>query len=138
MDLNREARHQVRVEVLLPVAYRRSAMQTPTQSITKNLSLGGLQFLAQERLTTGTTLLMELELPDKGPPLSMETIVTWQATRAYPGPNGEPFTATGVSFFGLGGPEEARLRAFIQTQLYKQMEVTMAELIERMRKPEPA
>lgn len=116
-----EKRIFLRLNMKVNIRYRRitsldSAKQgiSPEQlSTTKNLSAGGLLFVASEAIPLGSILELKIELPDGKPSIEcLSRVVRVSEIEA------EKRYDTGVCFLDLGGADRARLNKFVEEESF--------------------
>ena len=122
----------MRVDAIIPTTYR---LETPGGSIgrtvTRNLSLGGVQVFLPERLPVGTSVRLTLQLPQVGE-ISPHGKVAWQGRRFYTVEEGRRVVSTGIQFETLTSLIEDRLSTFIDRSLWRDRTSAMSTILQRL------
>ncbi len=79
LERTEEQRRFKRVDSNLPVQYKnlRKAGETPTGSLTRNLSQGGVCFKSNEFISLACRLVVEISLPTVSKPIKAISKVAW-------------------------------------------------------------
>jgi c-di-GMP-binding flagellar brake protein YcgR len=115
-----ERRKTVRVNCELDVKYNLlpSKEGANLKSVSKDISEGGLKLIVDEKMTPGSTLELELSLPNHKSPLKVKGRVAWQ--REIPGDikkTGIRCFATGIEFIRVARSDRRGITDFINNQL---------------------
>src|SRR3990167_1388810 len=72
-----ERREFLRVAAYFPLRYRRPPDEPPTSVQMQDWSGGGIGLLLKEPFVAGTKLLLEIDLRDRGPWVSLDAEIVW-------------------------------------------------------------
>jgi len=103
-----ERRRYVRIDLCIEVSYKLACQGKKTlKSNTRNVSTGGMCFLAGDRFSTGTILDLTFRLPNKDRKrIDCKAKVIWQSKE------GEGYL-TGIEFIDLDLNKQMMIRTFI-------------------------
>ena len=101
-----ERRTYRRSAAYFPLRYRRAADEGPATAELRDLSGGGMGLTLKEPFAVGTKLLLEMDLLDRGPWVTMVGEITWSepAVRGRDSAVREPI-ATGVKFVRINAAD---------------------------------
>lgn len=121
-DSGKERREQVRINTEVDVFYEvASGRKTQKRtSISKNISLGGINLALNEKLLPGTDLSLQLNLPQGAKPIFVQGKIAWvkEIPERLPGQEKEErFFATGIKFAQMSPRDEGLLRSFIDQHI---------------------
>jgi len=111
--MDAEKRRFVRTNLRLTTVYRILETGRTQRALTRDISGGGLRFVAEEELAPGTQLALEVKLPDQDAPIQCRADVVWsQVTNPDRKSYEDPIVETGVRFVQIGQKEQALLIQF--------------------------
>lgn len=116
----KERRKTIRINTALDVSYETVSGDTGKRrtSITRDISLGGINLALGEKFLPGTSLSLQLNLPNSSKPILTQGEIVWvkeisgRFTR-----EGPRSFATGIKFTRLSPENEAMLREFIKQKI---------------------
>lgn len=109
-----ERRAVQRLTVYRPVRIHRYASQRLVETLTKDMSLGGLRCLSQDPIPVASELTVDLVLSDRDEPLHITGRAIWFQTI----PNSDQFEV-GIAFDELSAQNKRRLSTYISQRSSK-------------------
>lgn len=110
-----ENRKFVRIEWPVVIKYKTiEEPRTQDQIVGKDISEGGARFIVYERLTKGTKLDFQLEVPFDPMPISAKGEVSW--IKKIGDENSKTFEV-GVIFKGVSQNDQKRLKMYIENEI---------------------
>lgn len=112
-----ERRRAVRLEIPLPVKYTAIPPHNHnSQSVTRNISKGGIQMLIYEKLNVGDIINLELKLDNKSEPITGQGQIVWlQDAPSESAKEGKRVFISGIKFIDLNSKNEQKVSDFIYT-----------------------
>jgi c-di-GMP-binding flagellar brake protein YcgR len=110
-----ENRKFVRIEWPVVIKYKTiEEPRTQDQIVGKDISEGGARFIVYERLTKGTKLDFQLEMPFDSMPILAKGEVAWIKKI---GDEGSKTFEAGVVFKGVSQNDQKRLKMYIENEI---------------------
>ena len=121
-DSGKERRQQVRIDTEVDVSYEIvSGTSTHKRtSISRNISLSGINLALNEKLLPGTDLNLQLDLPQGVKPIFVQGKIVWVkeiSERLTRQKKEERFFATGIQFTQMSPRDESLLHSFIDQHI---------------------
>jgi c-di-GMP-binding flagellar brake protein YcgR len=113
-----ERRRTVRLEIPLSVKYTALPPHNHnSNSITRNISKGGIQMLIYEKLNVGDVISLKLNLDSQSQPISGRGEIAWlKDASPEAGATEKRSFIAGIKFIDLKPKDEERLNSFIYNQ----------------------
>ncbi|MBN2097804.1 MAG: PilZ domain-containing protein [Candidatus Omnitrophica bacterium] len=108
-----ERRRYVRLKTCVEVKYTVIGKPGGIQSLTKNISAGGLCLTTDEKLSTETPLQLELKLPDLKDTIRALGRVVWQKNFESGGKEPKIYFDTGIEFTGISDFDRFNINRYI-------------------------
>ena len=106
-------RQFVRLRTRLTTVFKIVKTGKVRRGLTRDVSGGGLCFVSEELLAPGTSLGIELKLPDRNTPITFSAEVVWSRPVGEPPKSYEaPTIETGVKFVAVDSKNVAILRQY--------------------------
>ena len=113
----KERRKFARLDLALTVGYRVVGSvpqpEDPTETISADVSLGGLRLMSPTPLKTGTQLELDIQLAENDPSIKAEAEVMWQSKIS------NTSYETGVLIKGMPEKDRSRFMSFVFDQMAK-------------------
>lgn len=110
-----ERRKFVRIDWPVVVKYKTiEEPRTNDQIVGKNISEGGVCFVAYERLGKGTRLDIQIEVPFDSMPIFARAEVMWSKKI---GGEHEKMFEVGIMFYAINTEDQKRLRMYIENEI---------------------
>jgi len=120
-EAGKERRKSVRIDTELNVAYEVVADKSALRrsSVTRNISVGGVNLALDEKLFPGTTLELELSLPQRPRPVLVQGKIVWlkEISPKFGRKKEQRFFAAGIQFTRINAQDEAALKDFISRKI---------------------
>ena len=117
---SKERRKSVRIDTACDVLYEIAAQTKSTQhsSVTRNISVGGINLALSEKLFPGTILKIQLNIPG-GSALFVQGKVVWvkEIAERFSDQQERRFFTTGIQFTQMARKSEAILKDFIKQRM---------------------
>ena len=117
-DSGQERRQKVRIDTEVDVFYEVTSGRSAHKrtSMSRNISLSGINLTLNEKLLPGTDLNLQLDLPQGAKPIFVQGKIVWVkeiSERLTGHKREERFFATGIKFTQMAPRDESLLRGFI-------------------------
>jgi len=109
-----ERRESVRIDIVLSIRY--SIDKTPNQSrnsVTKNVSTGGILMQVEEKFTTPTLLILDIVLPNGEKPIAGKGEAVWVKELSDMDQRGKRLFDAGIKFTSMSSGDKERLNKHI-------------------------
>ena len=120
-DKDKERRKSIRINTEIDVSYDvvSGEKSLKRSSITRNISLGGMNLALNEKLAPGTILHFELNIPESSKPIFAQGEAVWakEISEKFIKQKEQRLFATGVKFTQVKPGDEAILRNFINQKM---------------------
>ncbi|MBN2097374.1 MAG: PilZ domain-containing protein [Candidatus Omnitrophica bacterium] len=114
---HQDRRKSVRLDTQLDVLYETipNHLSLKRNSVSKNISLGGINLALNEKLQTGTMIKMQFGLPDARRLIAVQGEVVWvkEIAQRFTREKQERFFSTGIKFTQIKREDGAALSSFI-------------------------
>lgn len=118
---DKDRRKHIRINTEIDVLYEMASGNTVRKrsSLTRNISLGGINLALSEKLLPGTRLSLQLNIPQKPKPIFTDGEIVWiKEIQEEPSKSKEQrLFATGIKFIYINPIDEAALHTFIEQKI---------------------
>ncbi len=118
---DKDRRKSIRINTEIDVLYEVASGSTVRKraSLTRNISLGGINLALSEKLLPGTRLSLQLNIPQNPRPIFTDGEIVWiKEILEKPSEQKEQrLFATGIKFIYINPTDEAALDAFIKQKI---------------------
>lgn len=118
---DKDRRQSIRINTEIDVLYEVISGNTPKRqtSLSRNISTGGINLVLNEKLLPGTTLRLQLNLPQKSRPIFTEGKIVWvrEISERFTGQEKKRSFATGIKFIQVNPKDEAILHNFVNQRI---------------------
>jgi c-di-GMP-binding flagellar brake protein YcgR len=116
-----ERRKSVRIDTKINVSYEVVSTNADKKrnSISSNISKGGINLALDEKLLPETTMDLQLNLPQRSRPIHVRGKIVWvkEIPQEFAEKKGDRFFATGIQFIQIIPKDEIILHKFIDRQI---------------------
>lgn len=130
-DGGKERRKSLRIDTAIDVAYEvvSSNIARKCSSISRNISLGGINLALDEKLLPGTALRLQLNIPARPRPVFTEGRIVWvkEISKKFTTEKEQRLFAAGIEFTRMNPGDEVALHKFInqRTKNTQRQNITM-------------
>ncbi|MCQ9208168.1 MAG: PilZ domain-containing protein [Omnitrophica bacterium] len=118
---DKDRRKDTRINTKIDVLYEVSSGSTIRKraSMSRNISLGGVNLALNEKLLPGTRLSLQLNIPKKTKPLFTDGEIVWvkEVTEKSPEQKEQRLFATGIKFIYINPADKTMLHSFINQKV---------------------
>ncbi len=116
-----ERRLSLRINTKIDVSYEvvPASADKKYRSVSRNLSVGGINLALKEKLNPGTVIELDLELFENHKPIHAQGKIIWvkKISDKFIKETTDKFFATGIEFLRLHPKDEGFLRSFISKRI---------------------
>lgn len=117
----KDRRKSIRIDTELDVLYEVSSQARPKKRITmtRNISLGGINLGLNEKLFPGTVLDLQLNIPESSRPIFVQGKIVWvkEIAKRFIKPKGQRIFAAGIQFIQINPEDVATLHSYINQRV---------------------
>ena len=114
--MQQERRQFIRIRSRLTTLIKHLDTGKVRRALTKDISAGGVCLVTEELLKPGTTLGLQMKLPDRETPIMFTAEVVWSLPVGEPGKSYEnPTAETGLQFVSIDPKDQALLKQYAAT-----------------------
>jgi c-di-GMP-binding flagellar brake protein YcgR len=127
-----EFRKFIRSYSNLNVKYKSKEPLIEGRTLSKNISATGINIFTTEKLKKGTTLELEIELPENHEVIFVKGTVIWQAEVPYSGKGKRSYFSTGIEFTDINSATSEKIGHFVFGSLNKYSQEQNGKIIDEL------